>query len=169
MNSETGSNLLSFLFSCVSWSEDNVIAFAGPEGIYLGSEQADTSEKDAEPPKPKNPPKPEPPAELATPNADTNAWARKSMENARNLLAPGNMRGMSPGVPSPSPSGENSNELLQSQVVSDLQDDYAIRRSKNWKFRQVQISCLTHVIFLTNPIFPSEHTTLITPHQSRIK
>lgn len=42
--------------------------------------------------------------------------------------------------------------------------------AKYWQQRrQVSTSGLTHVIFLTNPTFPSEHTTLVTPHRSRIK
>ena len=77
-------------------------------------------------------------------------------------------------------SNSTPNEIDISQSAEEKKDIDLINDRDNtpdtkdipencWNFKQVRTSCLTHVIFLNDPAFPSEHTTLITPHQSRIK
>ena len=105
------------------------------------------------------------------------SWNRKSIENMnipKNLNVPINNQPLpSPGVHSPSDLRHSSNinqpELSQDTPMTDQLEDFQLPRSKNWRRRQVRTSCLTHCIFITNPIFPGEHTTLITSHEARIK
>ena len=78
--------------------------------------------------------------------------------------------------PAPAPASKPSGEktmVFGAELSSEggiKEEETNIVKNEYWhKRRQVSISCLTHVIFLVNPRFPSEHTTLITPHRSRIK
>lgn len=175
-----------FFTSCVTWSEDNVIAFTGPDGIYTGLDQNTNSESNENVPSsnPQNPLKKVKTEENQQPLLDPkrpqvpnwgsrkptpeNSGPSKNLTNNQPLPSPGVLHSPNQDLRL-SASTPNSEASSQDVNMPDQDENVKLPRSKTWKRRQVRTSCLTHTIFVTNPIFPSEHTTLITSHEARIK
>jgi hypothetical protein len=169
----------------VTWSEDNIIAFTGPDGIYKGAytNNPDLDEARAqllhmvkgEPiPEHTQSPQSDNHTDLDTTMIDNAPEAsepqrRKSISRDYMLLRQASTNALS--VPGSNVLGSSESSSLDNSAIPTHVPprNEGLSAKFHQQRRQVATSGLTHVIFLLSPSFPSEHTTIVTPHRSRIK
>ena len=140
---------LLLLSRTVAWSETNLIAFCGSEGIHRGVPTDDplltSLYATFEPHKPNEASA----IHHNIPPPDTQNKEQTLRRSSTPL----------PGRP------ENDTAPTGSQAKAQRTAGHF----SSTKQSPSTISCLSHVIFISDPTFPSQHFTLITPHQARIK